>query len=77
MNEGHRDAGPAPPVPRHERLVELLEQGAAGPLRAALNELHPAEVADWFESLPARDRDAAWSCIDPARRVRFSADRRR
>ena len=66
MNESRLEGDLARPVPRHERLTELLEQGAAGPLRDALNELHPAEAADWFESLPARDRDAAWSCIDPA-----------
>ena len=68
MNESRLEGDLARPGPRHERLTELLEQGAVGPLRDALNELHPAEAADWFESLPARDRDAAWSCIDPTRR---------
>ena len=68
MNESHFDGGHAASTPRYERLAELLEHGAGGHLREALNELHPAEVADWFESLPARDRDRAWSCIDPARR---------
>ena len=68
MNESYRDGDLARPTPRYERLTELLERGAGGALRDALNEVHPAEVADWFESLPARDRDGAWSCIDPARR---------
>ena len=68
MNESNFDGGLARPAPRYERLTELLEQGAGRPLRDALSELHPAEAAAWFESLPARHRDAAWSCIDPARR---------
>ena len=58
MNESRLEGGLARPVPRHERLAERLEQGAVGPLRDALNELHSAEAADWFESLPARARDA-------------------
>ena len=68
MNEGHFDGGPDRDVPRHERLADLLERGAAGPLREALLRLHPGEVADWFESLPARLRDEAWGRIDPAQR---------
>ena len=70
MNEKNHESGgdPASLADRHERFTELLERGAARALREALRALHPAEVADWFESLPARDRDAAWSCIDPARR---------
>ena len=68
MNGSNFDGDLARPTPRYERLAELLERGAGGHLREALNELHPAEVADWFESLRARDRDRAWSCIDPARR---------
>lgn len=58
----------------HERLTDLLERGAAAGLRRALGALHPAEVADWFESLPARTRDAAWSCIDPAHRPAVLAE---
>ena len=68
MNNGHFEGDQAASVPRYERLTELLERGASGRLREALNELHPAEVADWFESLPARDRDPAWSCIAPGQR---------
>ena len=68
MNASNFDGDLARPIPRYERLAELLERGAGGHLREALNELHPADVADWFESLRARDRDRAWSCIDPARR---------
>ena len=68
MNASNFDGDLARPTPRYERLAELLERGAGGHLREALNELHPADVADWFESLRARDRDRAWSCIDPARR---------
>ena len=70
MNEKSHEFGgdPAAPADRHERFTELLERGAARALREGLRALHPAEVADWFESLPARRRDAAWSCIDPARR---------
>lgn len=70
MNEKNHEFGgaPAAPADRHERLTELLERGAARALREGLRALHPAEVADWFESLPARRRDAAWTCIDPARR---------
>ena len=68
MNESHLESGLDHPATRHERLTELLERGAGGRLREALSELHPAEVADWFESLPARDRDAAWTRIDPAHR---------
>ena len=68
MNDSHFEGGLDHPVPRFERLAELLERGASGQLREVLNALHPAEVADWFESLPARDRDCAWSCIDPAQR---------
>ena len=65
MSDSYFDGDLAQP---DERLTELLEQGATGALRKALGELHPAEIADWFESLPARDRDRAWSCIEPARR---------
>ena len=68
MNESCFDDDLIRPSPRYERLTELLERGAGERLCEALNELHPAEVADWFESLPARDRDEAWTCIDPARR---------
>ena len=67
MNEKSHEFG-GDPADRHQRFTELLEQGAARTLREGLRALHPAEVADWFESLPARRRDAAWSCIDPARR---------
>ena len=65
MNDSYFDGDLTQP---NERLSELLERGAGGRLREALSELHPAEVADWFESLPARDRDGAWSCIEPAHR---------
>ena len=68
MNNRHFEGGQAASVPRHERLTELLEREASGRLRETLNALHPAEVADWFESLPARDRDPAWGCIDPGMR---------
>ena len=65
MNDSYFDGDLTQP---NERLTDLLERGAGGRLREALSELHPAEVADWFESLPARDRDRAWSCIEPAHR---------
>ena len=65
MNDSYFDGDLTQP---NERLTELLERGAGGRLRESLSELHPAEVADWFESLPARDRDGAWSCIEPAHR---------
>ena len=70
MNEKNHESGgdPASLADRHERFTQLLERGAARALREALRALHPAEVAGWLESLPARDRDAAWSCIDPAHR---------
>ena len=68
MNESYGKGDFARSTPRYERLTELLERGAGGGLRAALGDLHPAEIADWFESLPARDRDTAWSFIDPVRR---------
>ena len=68
MNERNADGDRASLPAQYERFTELLERGAGASLRAALGGLHPAEVADWFESLPARDRDAAWSCIDPATR---------
>ena len=68
MNESYGNGEFARSTPRYERLTELLERGAGSGLRAALGDLHPAEIADWFESLPARDRDAAWSFIDPVRR---------
>ena len=68
MNESYGNGEFARSTPRDERLTELLERGAGSGLRAALGDLHPAEIADWFESLPARDRDAAWSFIDPVRR---------
>ena len=65
MNDSYFDGDLTQP---NERLTDLLERGAGGRLREALSELHPAEVADWFESLPTRDRDRAWSCIEPAHR---------
>ena len=76
MNEKNHEfgGGPVSPAGRHERFTELLERGAARALRKVLHTLHPAEVADWFESLPARDRDAAWSCIDPAHRPAVLAE---
>ena len=74
MNESRPDRDLTEDAPRHQRLTELLESGAGGRLREALNELHPAEVADWFESLPARDRDGAWTCIDPAHRHEVLAE---
>lgn len=74
-----RDAeSPAPPAgdaPRlWSRLTQLLETGATGALRQALRRLHPAEVADWFESLPSRIRDPAWRHIDPANRPEVLAE---
>ena len=58
MNESYLDGDLAQLTPRHGRLTDLLERGAGGRLREALDELHPAEVADWFAFLPARDCDA-------------------
>ena len=74
MNDRSIDGGSASSTRRHEAFTALLEQGAARALRETLHALHPAEVADWFESLPARGRDAAWSCIDPAHRPAVLAE---
>ena len=52
MSDGSIDGGSASSSRRHEAFTALLEQGGARALRAALGELHPAEVADWFESSP-------------------------
>ena len=68
MNESSDNGDPARFSPRNERLTGLFERGAGAGLREALGDLHPAEIADWFESLPARDRDAAWGFIDPVQR---------
>ena len=54
MNEREVVGDLASPPRHYERFTELLERGEAGALREALRGLHPAEVADWFESLPAR-----------------------
>lgn len=48
-----------------ERLQDLPEERAPLKLSAELNRLHPSEIADLLESLPAKQRDSVWAIIDP------------
>lgn len=53
----------------HEHLRLLagsLDSGALSQIEQQLNELHPAEIANLLESLPAKDRRVVWELVNPA-----------
>jgi len=47
-------------------LQKALSAGAAGQVAAALKPLHPAQIADFLEALPAEERVRLWKLIGPA-----------
>jgi magnesium transporter len=53
----------------NQELVQLLYQamasGDVAQMRANLEGLHPSEIADLLESLPAREREELWDFIAP------------
>ena len=46
-------------------LLEALESEHYGRVRELLAALHPSEIADLLESLPARSREILWGLIEP------------
>ena len=46
-------------------LLEALESGQYDRVRELLAALHPSEIADLLESLPARSREMLWGLIEP------------
>jgi len=45
---------------------DALEEENLEQVRSALTALHPSEIADLLEALPAKDRELVWDQIDPA-----------
>ena len=48
-----------------ESLHQALDTEQLELVRSLLQELHPSEIADILESLPARERETLWNLIDP------------
>lgn len=46
-----------------QRLLDQLERGAARELRATLSKLHPADTANFVESIPPEHRSFVWSNV--------------
>ena len=52
-------------ITTQESLRQAFETEEYGRVQELLAELHPAETADFLESLPARSRELLWSQIQP------------
>lgn len=50
-----------------ESLHQALDAEQLELVRDLLQELHPSEIADILESMPAKERETLWSLIDPER----------
>lgn len=50
-----------------DALTQALRDEDMGRAGALLHGLHPAEAATLLESLPSRERQRAWQCIEPER----------
>ena len=56
------------------RILDALGRGDLAGVRAALGDLHPADIALLLESLPAEERDEIWGCLDGALRAEVFAE---
>lgn len=52
-------------ISRQETLLDALGSGEFAIVRDILSELHPSEIADLLESLPAKDREILWDLVEP------------
>ena len=49
---------------KQQSLVDALQAGTMHPARVMLNELHPAEIAHFLESLPYTQRNVIWELVN-------------
>jgi magnesium transporter len=52
-------------ITSQEALLQSLEAADPERIRILLTALHPSEIADLLESLPAKHRESIWDLIDP------------
>jgi len=48
-----------------QTMQEALDAGDLAWVRQVMHDMHPSEIAELLESLPARERDDFWQLIDP------------
>ena len=49
-----------------DSIIQALEADEPARARALIGALHPSEVADLIESMPAHDRAGVWALVDPS-----------
>lgn len=51
------------PIPHQQVLQTLIEAEDTEQIDALLDEMHPADIAHWLESLPSNERELVWPLL--------------
>ena len=54
------------PLPPHQQaLLDVIKAKDPQRIESLLEEMHPADIAHWLESLPSEQRNVVWPLLTP------------
>lgn len=52
-------------TPKQQALLDAIEAKDTGQIESLLEDMHPADIAHWLESLPSEQRNFIWPLLSP------------